>query len=333
MRHSALAVSVGIAIASASVEAQQPDSSWIIRGGTYAGQSIAIDKSLAAKKGSRFWRISNMNGERRIVGWNPSNLPARVAFRHNHIGPADSVAFWSIIREMEADMGMHLFEPASLADVGDDQSVIVVDTKNMAGDDGVTYITWSNNSAPYDARVFLRSPSTLHDSRVVMHEMMHALGFGHTTSWQSILNSGPAGPNHLTAEDVAYAQAAFESRASNEREDMWTRLALAISREDGATPQHDGYAACPDPGVNPFDGGEMTKLRSVAVLSALTAVTACSARDNNAKGPDTIAVPAAAIDTSTDRPPGETRRAGAPPATGVDTPITRKIGSPAPVKK
>ena len=50
-------------------------------------------------------------------------------------------------------------------------------------------------------------------------------------------------------------------------------------------------------------------------------------------GGDTIAVPPAAVDTTTDRAPGETPRATGAPATGVDTPITKKIGSPAPVKK
>lgn len=237
---------MGVAIASAPVEAQQLDSSWTIRGGTYSGQSIPIDRSLASKKASRFWRISNINGLRRIVGWNPSNLPARVAFRHGRIGSADSVAFWSIISQLEADMGMHLFEPASLADLVDDENVIVVDVKSMVGDEGVTYITWSNNSAPYDARVFLKGPSSLHDPRVVMHEMMHALGFGHTTSWESIMNAGPGGPARPTAEDVAYAQAAFESRASNEREDMWTRLALAVERDDGVPRSRESASECFD---------------------------------------------------------------------------------------
>jgi len=72
--------------------------------------------------------------------------------------------------------------------------------------------------------------------------------------------------------------------------------------------------------------------RTGFILLAL-ALVATGCRRSNRKGPDTIAVPAAAVDTTTNRPPGETPRAGAQPATGVDTPITSKLGSPAPVKR
>jgi len=248
-------------LALSSVSAQAPDSAWVIKGGTYAGQSVAIDRSLAARKSSRFWRVSSIKGDRRIVGWNPSTLPARVAFHSSIITAADSIAFWSTLRRMEEDMGMRLFEPTSLAAEPDDQSVIVVDLKAMAGDEGVTYITWSTNSSPYDARVYLRSTSSLHDPRVVTHEMMHALGFGHTTSWTSIMNAGPSGPDRLSVEDVAYAQAAFGSRASNERDDMWERLALAVSRESPST------ASCAEPDADPFDAGVVTLTSKGAVRS------------------------------------------------------------------
>jgi hypothetical protein len=242
--------------------AQGSDSSWIIRGGTYAGQAVSIDRSLAAKKSSRFWRVSSVRGDKRIVGWNPSTLPAHVAFHNSRITAADSIAFWSTLRRMEEDMGMHLFEPASLATEPDDATVIVVDLKAMAGDEGVTYITWSTNSSPYDARVYLRSTSSLHDARVVTHEMMHALGFGHTTSWTSIMNAGPSGPDRLSVEDVAYAQAAFESRASNERDDMWERLALAVSRESPAP-----APLCAESDVDLLDAGVATIISKGAVQS------------------------------------------------------------------
>jgi hypothetical protein len=235
---------------SAQVEAQGTDSAWIIKGGSYAGQSVPIDKSLATRKGSRFWRVSAIRGDRRIVGWNPSTLPAKVAFHSARITEADSAAFWSILQRMEEDMGMHLFEPTSLAREDDDEKIIVVDLKPMAGDEGVTYITWSTNSAPYDARVYLRDVSSMHNPRVVTHELMHALGFGHTSSWTSVMNGGGAGPDRLTPEDVAYAQAAFESRAANEREDLWARLALAMSREDKPVAP---ALSCPDSMISAID--------------------------------------------------------------------------------
>lgn len=50
-------------------------------------------------------------------------------------------------------------------------------------------------------------------------------------------------------------------------------------------------------------------------------------------GGDTIAVPPAAVDTTTNRPAGQPSSTGAAnKAVGVDTPITHRMGSPA-VKK
>ena len=245
MKKFAFISSLLLTIAAIPLAAQRTDSAWTIRGGKFAGQSVAIDRSLAAKKSSRFWRVSSIRGDSRIVGWNPSSLPAKVAFHNTRIDGEDSVAFWSILRKMEGDMGMHLFEPTSLANEDDDVNIIVVDLKPMIGNEGVTYITWSTNGAPYDARVYLGSRSLLHDSRVVTHELMHALGFGHTGAWDSIMNPGPLGPGSLTAQDVAYAQAAFESRTANERDDMWARLALAVSREGKPVRDPDMYPVCP----------------------------------------------------------------------------------------
>jgi len=202
---------------------------------------VRLNPDLATRRGSKFLRISRLKGDSRYVAWSPSRLPAPVAFRAGRgISEADSLAFWSILRDMEADMGMRLFEPAVLSPDSDPEDIIVVDTRNMANDDGMTLVTWSTPGGIYDARVFVRSTSTLHSSRIVAHEMMHALGFGHTSAWSSIMNPG-ASPSRLTAQDVAYAQYALELRAGNDREDMWERLALANERE---TPDRERMVAC-----------------------------------------------------------------------------------------
>lgn len=220
-----------LALAS-SASAQRVDSLWAIGAGVYRFRTVRIDPEMAARKGSSFLRVSTLKGDRRYVGWNPSRLPARVAFRHGRgITAVDSAAFWSILNRMELDVGMRLFEPATIADGSDPGDVIVVDTQSMPADDGRTYLSWSTNGGVYDARVYLRSTATLHSSRVVTHEMMHTLGFGHTTAWKSIMSPGPMAPAALTPEDVAYTQFALSERAMNEREDMWERLALANERE------------------------------------------------------------------------------------------------------
>ena len=144
---------------------------------------------------------------------------------------------------MELDVGMRLFEPASIEAGSDPDDVIIVDTRFMPADDGRTFLSWSTNGGVYDARVYLRSTATLHSARVVAHEMMHTLGFGHTTAWNSIMSPSPWAPAGLTAEDVAYTQFALSERALNEREDMWERLALANERES-QSPRATVEVAC-----------------------------------------------------------------------------------------
>lgn len=293
--------SLAIAGSAPQVSAQLVDSLWTIRGGRYAGATVVIDRRAAMRKSSRFWRPSSRRGDARIVGWNPSRLPAPVAFRQRgQISESDSIAFWSILQQMESDIGMRLFEPASVAADEDPSGVIIVDTRSTPSDDGVTLITWSSSGAPYDARVYLRSPGTLHNTRVVTHEMMHALGFGHTSAWTSVMSADPSGPARLTAEDVAYAQAAFASREESERSDMWERLALAVEREPDVARPRDGYGTCPIFEPNPDGDDGIITLTGMAAPGVVTAIGGC--KPDAKKGPDTIAMPAAAVDTTADRP-------------------------------
>ena len=278
-------VEVGVVVAltfvapsRSTLAAQTHDSAWTIKAGSFAGQIVPIDKSAATRRSSRFWRISNIGGQKRIVGWNPSRLPARVAFRPGRgISAADSAAFWEILERMQTDMGMRLFEPASLAEDLDPDDFIVIDTKPMTSAEGLTLVTWSSGGTLYDARVYLRAPETLRNPRVVVHEMMHALGFGHTSAWTSVMNGYGGGARGLTPEDVAYAQLALESRATSEREDFWDRLALAADREP-ASDLRERIAACQaeSPGSLLADPALRKAVRST--MGALTAASSCSNR-------------------------------------------------------
>lgn len=237
-------VLIFVALASIPLAAQSRDSVWTVRGGSYAGVVVAIDRAAATRQNSRFWRLSGTAAGGRIVGWNPSRLPAPVALRAGRGGSeSDSAAFWEILRQMERDMGMQLFTPASLSLDVDPVDVIVVETKRMAGQEGITLITWSASGSPYDSRVYLNSNATMHNPQTVTHEMMHALGFGHTSGWSSVMNVGSAA-KRLTVEDVAYAQVAFDSRTDSERLDMWERLALAAAREPRPAGLRDSNDSC-----------------------------------------------------------------------------------------
>ena len=222
-----------------AAHAQKTDTLWTIHGGRYDLANVRIDTDIATRRSSRFLRISKLAGDSRFVGWNPTRLPAAVAFRANRgVTESDSTAFWGILRRMELDMGMRLFEPVSLASDSDPADVIVVDITSLGRDEGKTLVTWGTSGAVYDARVHLRSTSTLHDQRTVTHEMMHALGFGHTSMWPSVMNTGAFAPDALTVVDVAYAQFALGSRAANERADMWQRIALAYERMSPDSVRH-----------------------------------------------------------------------------------------------
>jgi hypothetical protein len=75
------------------------------------------------------------------------------------------------------------------------------------------------------------------------------------------------------------------------------------------------------------------RTRVLAASACAAALTACGPKDNR-EGDDTLAVPAAAVDTSVSIQGGATVKAGEPgagtaqsgaeKAAGVDTPITRK---------
>lgn len=223
------------ALGSASAQAT-PDSLLTIPAGRFAGATVRIDRSAAAggSKPSRFWRHTGSRSERRVVGWNPSRLPIAVAFRVGRgaeIPAADSAGFWAILEEMEADFGMRLFRPVTLSGDADPEDVIVVALKASGGNDGITMITWTSTGDVYDARVFLRSLETMQSGSVVTHEMMHALGFGHTSAWPSVMNQGGRRITRLGADDVAYARAALQLRAHGERSDVWNRLTLAVERD------------------------------------------------------------------------------------------------------
>jgi len=321
-----------------SVTARSPDTVWTIEAGTYAGMKVPLH--IAAAFGGRgkrehFWRVASGRGrDGGVVGWKSTRYPIPLAFRHerrSQISSADSSAFWRIVDAMSADFGMEMFHPSTLAN-DDPDDVIVVDIGGPREVDGLSRATWTAAGELSDVRVTFRDASVLHDSHVVTHEMIHALGFGHTTSWRSVVNpNGGSRPPRVTAEDVAYSELAMRSRVTDERVDMRRLVALAVSRESSRFKGDVGYVLCDHDGEDTFEVEEPMRIRGFLPFGLLTVVSACGAGEK--KGPDTIAVPAAAVDTTTDRVAGATPRAEAKPATGVDTPITRKLGSPAPAKK
>lgn len=217
------------------------DSVWTIKRGAYAGTTLALRYDSALGSGrdpEHFWRLPESSEDGGVVGWNTERFPVPVAFRRGgrsgEISATDSAAFWAIIGEMASDLGVAVFRPATLAPAADPEDVIIVDVRLIAGIDGVSRITWKPSGELFDVRVTFREAGTLHDAAVVMHEMMHALGFGHTKAWISVVNPSPYGHlSRLSPDDVAYAQVAMRLRMKREQNDMRRLIRMAAEQEHG----------------------------------------------------------------------------------------------------
>jgi len=184
---------------------------WRIRGGPFDGRDVPIDPARATTRfgdGPGYWRLSRHSA--RGVSWVADSFPIRVAFRHApgdpFISPNDSVRFWDLAMSLERLLGRKLFRPASFeeVDAGADGIFVAVNKRMAAA--GKTYITYDATGRIYEALLTVSQNAYLGESRVAMHELLHAIGFGHTGGWPSIMGPNAAGVELPTAEDVAYAQ-------------------------------------------------------------------------------------------------------------------------------
>jgi hypothetical protein len=257
------------------------DSTWTIEAGSYAGTRVPLHIAAAIGKGGRehFWRLSSSEKDAGVVGWRTTSYPVPVAFRRTpsvEISAEDSIAFWGIIAEMNTDFGMTLFRPVTVAR-GDPEDVIIVDLKFMRDYDGVSRATWSSTGELFDVRVTFHDASVLHERRVVVHEMMHALGFGHTTTWTSVLNPGnPSRALNLTPADVAHAELAMRSREKSERATMRRLIALAVERESPSVGVSDGNSSCGGDEDNSLEAGVEMRLGGFVSFALLTVVPGCA---------------------------------------------------------
>ena len=187
---------------------------WTVRGGSFAGHDVAIDPIRAVARtgdGVGYWRLTRRGRYAgRAVTWVADSVPIRVAFRRERHDPriteADSVEFWKMVTELERALGRAVFRPASFEeiDAGGDGILVAIDRRMAAA--GRTFITYDASGRIYEALVSVSSRRLLTDPRVAMHELLHALGFGHTDGWASVMSSSSRGVERPTAEDVAYAQ-------------------------------------------------------------------------------------------------------------------------------
>ncbi|HUQ18396.1 MAG TPA: hypothetical protein VM099_02180 [Gemmatimonadaceae bacterium] len=256
------------------------DTLWTIESGTYAGVRVPLDlrAALGNPKRDHFWRLArNANVTEGLVGWKSTRYPIPVAFRHSRrgqpISESDSIAFWSTLDQMNADFGAQLFVPITLAS-DDPTDVVVVDIGMLREADGFSRVTWAPSGELFDVRVTFQNSRTLHDAHVVTHEMMHALGFGHTTTWRSAVSLYDGMKTaRVTPYDVAYAEMAMHSRIARERVDTRRLIALAVSRESNRGWEDEPYTGCDLQTDDSF--GTRTSVRGTLPVDLLTVVAEC----------------------------------------------------------
>jgi hypothetical protein len=208
---------------------------WTIAMGSYAGQSVEISPERAVRPVcagcSGFWM--RMRGTRAPLsafqGWPSARFPLLVAFDRAAGLPAgaapDSALFWRTAGEVEAALGMDVFRAArytqTLAGFAEEDvpaNVVLVRVDRSLGIPGYTTTVGRRGTVEY-AAVSLRSAgaaSAPGGGELVGHELMHALGLGHTCAWRSVLADVSRCAYQRaplpTAEDVAYTHLLYRVR-------------------------------------------------------------------------------------------------------------------------
>lgn len=187
---------------------------WRVRGGAFDGREVRIDPVRAVSRygdAAGYWRVTRRGRyPGRPLTWVADSFPVRVAFRHQRgdpqISPNDSAAFWRQVTELETLIGRKLFRPASFEEVDAGADGIFVTVSRGMSAAGRTFITHDETGRIYEALVTVSRREYLGESGVTGHELLHALGFGHTGAWPSVMGQSTAGSESPSVEDVAYAQ-------------------------------------------------------------------------------------------------------------------------------
>ncbi|HEU4881054.1 MAG TPA: hypothetical protein VFT45_02380, partial [Longimicrobium sp.] len=208
---------------------------WTLAGGRYAGQAVEISPHRArtpvCPRCSVFWVRMQSPGQEavRFQGWPMSRFPLRVGFDRAHSMPVgaapDSAAFWLGVDNVEDAFGMDLFRPVrspqTLAQGIEGMSptdvvLVLIDPSLPVA--GLTMVLGPPGIVEYAAVSLQRRDvvRTTYGAELVAHEMMHALGFGHTCAWRSISADITRCPQLRTPvpspEDVAHAQVLYRVR-------------------------------------------------------------------------------------------------------------------------
>jgi hypothetical protein len=200
---------------------------WAVRSGRYAGTLVEISLELAFEPACRDCSSFFREGVRDAGSGRPTSTPTwparafplRVAFRGetlaDRISPRDSAAFWRAAEDLEADLGRDLLRPARYGETLPDERGSPEDVVLVEADPRLRRVGWGSTISQGGDIIYgairVRGAELFSErgaSRLLKHEMLHALGLGHTCAWRSVMAQIPEcaslAADAPTAEDVAY---------------------------------------------------------------------------------------------------------------------------------
>lgn len=203
---------------------------WTITAGSYAGERVPVSPDLARRPAcatcSSFW-VRMPTAREGFQGWPPARFPLRMAFDRAESEPPgaapDSAVFWRAAASVERALGRDVFRPVSITQAlsgvfEDREDLVLVRVDGGLWMSGRTTTVGSRGDVEY-AGVTLRRAGAVLEAQggaLVAHELMHALGLGHTCAWRSVLAEARHCPARQapvpTAEDVAYTQLLYRVR-------------------------------------------------------------------------------------------------------------------------
>lgn len=169
---------------------------WRIEDGVYGGEFVEISLAAAFAPAeedtvqSFYRRMPVWRGWERPytpLSWPPEAFPIRIVFLREPgqrgVTAEDSIAFWFAVREMERHFGEKLFHPGRAEDnlQGDTvEGAIAVRFDRDQVSDGWGRAQWRRDGTIHRGTVAFRERKGMGNVRLVTHELLHALGFGHT---------------------------------------------------------------------------------------------------------------------------------------------------------
>ncbi|HZG42035.1 MAG TPA: hypothetical protein VEY93_03655 [Longimicrobium sp.] len=203
---------------------------WRIPTGSYAGQEVEISpvraRTAVCRGCGAFWlHVYGVSGPVWFQSWRSSSFPLRIAFDREYSMPRgaapDSSTFWRITQSVEEVFGQDLFRPARYADVQpedddrDPNDVVLVMVDPAVRAAALTTVLSRGGVVEYGTMRLQRAGPLTNGPgwHLVGHELLHALGAGHTCEWRSVAADAMRCPelraDQPTAHDVAYIQVLY----------------------------------------------------------------------------------------------------------------------------